>query len=242
MEFNARPSIKLAALVAALSLVSLNAACAAPQTPAESQANRPPVIQQITGASDLLAATTADITCVATDPDGDKLTYAWTADNGTLQGSGPTISWTSPETMGKYNISVTAADGRGGEVTQVYAVRVIMNADGSITADAPAVLKMSLPSKDTVIAAKRVRIWTSSPIECIVEGEDAGNLKYSWTSANGKLQAGKGLSLEGGTARKVNWIAPGAGGDYIVYVTVTDGSGNEAKGQVNFKAICCGNE
>jgi hypothetical protein len=98
---------------------------------------------------------------------------------------------------------------------------------------------MSIPSSEIITAEKRVRAWLNSSIECIVEGTDAGNLKYSWTSANGTLRAGTGLSLEGGTASKVNWMAPGAGGDYKVNVTVTDGTGNEAKGQVNFKVVCC---
>ena len=144
--------------------------------------------------------------------------------------------------MGKYNISVTVSDGQGNEAKATQEVRVLINADGSISSDAPVILKMALPAKETVTAAKRVRIWTASPIECIVDSPDAKNLKYTWTAASGRFQAARGLSLEGGTASKVNWITPGAGGDYIVNVTVTDSSGNEAKGQVNFKVICCTTE
>jgi hypothetical protein len=144
--------------------------------------------------------------------------------------------------MGKYNISVTVGDGKGGEVKQVYAVRVVINADGSVTADGPAVLKMSLPSEEIAVVAKRVRIWTAAPIECIVDSPDAKDLKYTWTAASGRFQAARGLSLEGGTASKVNWITPGAGGDYTVNVTVTDSTGNEAKGRVDFKVICCTTE
>ena len=113
------------------------------------------------------------------------------------------------------------------------------DSQANLNPDAPVVLKMSLPSNETVSGEKRVRAWLNSSIECIVEGTDARDLKYSWTSGNGTLRAGTGLSLEGGTASKVNWMAPGAGGDYTVRVTVTDGSGNEAKGQVNFKVVCC---
>jgi len=144
--------------------------------------------------------------------------------------------------MGKYNISVTVMDGKGGEVKQVYAVTVVMNSDGSISQDAPVILKMSLPSKETITGGKKMRIWTAYPIECIVDSPNAKNLKYTWTSVSGRFQAGKGLSLDGGTASKVNWIAPGAGGDYTVNVSVTDGSGNEAKGQVDFQVICCTTE
>jgi hypothetical protein len=109
----------------------------------------------------------------------------------------------------------------------------------NVNPDAPLVLKMSLPSKETVVGAKRVRSWLNSSIECVVEGTDSRSLKYSWTSANGTLRAATGLSLEGGTASKVNWMAPGAGGDYTVNVTVTDSRGNEARGQVKFKVVCC---
>ena len=117
-----------------------------------------------------------------------------------------------------------------------------MSADGSISPDAPAILKLSLPSKETVTVAKKVRIWTAAPIECIVDSPGTGNLKYTWSAASGRFQAARGLSLEGGTASKVNWITPGAGGDYTVNVTVTDSNGNEAKGQVDYKVICCTTE
>jgi hypothetical protein len=100
---------------------------------------------------------------------------------------------------------------------------------------------MSLPSKEVVTGAKRVRIWTASPIECIVENVNAKDLKFTWSAASGKLQAGRGMNLSDGTASKVNWIAPGVGGDFTVNVVVTDGSGNEAKGAVNFDVFCCGN-
>jgi hypothetical protein len=180
--------------------------------------------------------------CKASDVDGDNLTYAWTADNGTIKGNGPDVTWKSPSSMGTYNISVTVSDGKGGEAKAAQQARVLVNADGSLSADAPVVLKLALAAKETVTVAKRIRIWTASPIECIVDSPDAQNLRYTWTAASGRFQAGKGQSLEGGTSSKVNWIAPGAGGDYTVNVTVIDNSGNEAKGQVNFKVICCTSE
>ena len=115
----------------------------------------------------------------------------------------------------------------------------VPESQANLNPDAPVVLKMSLPSSETVTGAKRVRSWLNSRIECIVEGTDTESLKYSWTYANGTLRAGKGLSLEDGTARVVDWMAPGAGGDYTVNVKVTDGHGNEARGQVSFKVVCC---
>ena len=227
----------------ALALSSIT--CAAPKSPQADQApqfNRPPIIKSLYGSTSWEPQTDGDFTCVASDPDSDNLTYNWTADNGTIKGNGASAKWTSPSSMGKYNISVTVSDGKNGETKATQEVRVLINADGSISPDAPVVLKMPFPSKEIVNASQRMRIWTAYPIECIVDSPDAKSLKYSWTAANGRFQAARGMSLEGGTASKVNWIAPGAGGDYIVNVTVTDSSGSEAKGQVNFKVICCTSE
>jgi len=229
------PVIVLAIIILITLCSSISCAAPAPQ------ANRQPVIQQINGQSAWSPLSEGQFTCVASDPDGDKLMYRWTADNGTISGSGATVSWKSPATMGKYKISVTVSDEKGGEATAVQEVRVIVNSDGSVSPDAPVVLKMSLPSREVATGAKRVRIWTASPVECRVEGADMSKLKFTWSAASGKLQAGKGMNLNDGTASTVNWISPGVGGDFMVNVVVTDINGNEAKGSVKFEVFCCGN-
>jgi len=228
-------------LIMICSSVSCAAPTPAPATAPETLANRQPVIQQVSGSSDWQPLTEGQFICIASDPDGDALTYEWTADNGTISGNGATVTWMSPAAMGKYNITVMVSDDKGGEAIAIQEAKVVMNADGSASADAPVVLKMSLPSKEVVTGAKRMRIWTASPVECHVEGADAKNLKFTWSAASGRLQAGKGMSLSDGTASRVNWIAPGVGGDFTVDVVVTDGSGNEGKGTVKFEVFCCGN-
>jgi hypothetical protein len=235
-----------AAAVLAMGIVialcsGISCATPSPATKLATQANRLPIVLQINGAPDWAPLTDGQFTCIASDPDGDNMTYKWTADNGTISGNGATVTWMSPAVMGEYYIGVTVSDGQGGEATGVKQARVVVNADGSVSADAPIVLKMSLPSKEVVTGAKRVRIWTATPVECTVDGTDVKNLRFTWSAASGKLQAAKGMNLNDGTASKVNWIAPGVGGDFTVDVVVTDGSGNEARGTVNFKVFCCGN-
>ena len=245
MRLQVKLPLILSIIVTLFASAFLSITCAVPKSPQVDQApqlNRPPIIKSIYGSTNWEPQSVGDFTCVASDPDSDNLTYSWTADNGTINGNGASAKWTSPSSMGKYNISVTVSDGKNGETKATQEVRVLSNADGSISPDAPVVLKMPFPSKEIVSGSQRMRIWTAYPIECIVDSPDAKNLKYSWTAANGRFQAARGMSLEGGTASKVNWIAPGAGGDYIVNVTVTDSSGSEAKGQVNFKVICCTSE
>ena len=200
--------------------------------------NRPPVIDQLQCSTDWLPSTEGQLLVTATDPDKDQLTYSWLADNGTLKADGNTATWTSPAAMGKYQITVIVNDGNGHEVRMVKDVKVIMNADGTQTPDPPVMLKMALPSTEVATGAKRIRIWTSATVQCVVDGANPQDLKYTWTASNGKLQA-KGLS--DGTASLVTWIAPGVAGDYTVDIVATDSKGNQAKGTASFKVFCCGN-
>ena len=226
--------------VLSATLISLTVAlpaCGTPQA-TKSQANRPPVIEQIGGPTDWSPASDGQFTVTASDPDGDKLTYSWLVDNNTIEGNGIAASWTSPATMGKHMVTVVVNDGRGGETRGSREIKIIVNADGTQTLDAPVVLKMSFPSPEVVTGSKRVRIWSASPAECIVTGADPKDLKFAWTASNGRIQ-GKGLNE--GTATTVTWIAPGVGGDFTLDVVVTDISGNQSKGTIKFTVYCCGN-
>lgn len=54
------------------------------------------------------------ITCVATDPDGDVLNYDWKASDGSITGSGSTVTWIAPDREGEFTITVIVDDGKGG--------------------------------------------------------------------------------------------------------------------------------
>ncbi|NLC55680.1 MAG: PKD domain-containing protein, partial [Armatimonadetes bacterium] len=67
---------------------------------------------------------TAQISIEAHDPDGDALTYTWSAAAGTLSGSGATVTWTAPNTEGTYSVTVSVKDAKHPAVTQSCAVVV----------------------------------------------------------------------------------------------------------------------
>lgn len=80
-------------------------------------ATQRPVISSLTAEpAKVTPGETTTITCMATDPDGDTLSYAWSATGGTVSGTGNIITWKSPEVDGEFIISVTVDDGRGGTV------------------------------------------------------------------------------------------------------------------------------
>jgi len=87
--------------------------------------NRSPIIKRLTTK---LVVCQGDesipIECVASDPDGDDLSYKWTATGGRISGQGPAVSWIAPEKKGQYTVAVEVTDGKGGEVTREKTIRV----------------------------------------------------------------------------------------------------------------------
>jgi hypothetical protein len=107
----------------------------APQvTPAPTQPPAPPATNQAPAFPDsisistdtsfeydddgyLTGAVTVITVPAAADPDGDSLTYNWSASNGSISGAGVTATWTRALDFGEPQpgtVTVTADDGRGG--------------------------------------------------------------------------------------------------------------------------------
>ncbi|MFA5375804.1 MAG: DNRLRE domain-containing protein [Dehalococcoidia bacterium] len=77
--------------------------------------NQAPSIASLTADPDnLIPGEGTTVTCVADDPDGDTLTYAWTANGGAISGTGATVTWIAPLLAKGYIIEVTVDDGNGG--------------------------------------------------------------------------------------------------------------------------------
>ena len=55
------------------------------------------------------------IECIAEDPDGDELTFIWSATSGTVKGEGNKVEWIAPGVAGDYTVTVRVTDSRGGE-------------------------------------------------------------------------------------------------------------------------------
>jgi len=87
--------------------------------------NHPPVIESLTAEpSPVLQGESSTIECIASDSDGDQLTYMWTAEDGDFSGDGPMVTWAAPMDCKYYNLTVLVADGRGGETSKEFQIRV----------------------------------------------------------------------------------------------------------------------
>lgn len=98
-----------------------------PAPPVEERpANRPPTITARCEPCTVEVGKVAEVIADATDPDGDTLTYKWTAPTGTL--TSPTLPrtpWTAPNAPGPVPFTVTATDPSGLSASATVTVTVV---------------------------------------------------------------------------------------------------------------------
>jgi hypothetical protein len=217
-------------------ILTVQTACI-PSTPVVKQENHAPVIEKITYAKDVFSNSENELICLASDVDGDNLTYRWTCEAGNIKSDGTNALWMPPGKMGTYPVTLMVTDGRGGEAKETINIRVVTNADGTATPTIEIKLKLG-ETQPVVIDKQRARIWTTTEIVCIVENAEGNQLTYTWSANGGKIT---GKSVLEGKADRIGWTAPGMPNDGTINVKVEDGQGRQATGQVNIHVFCCGN-
>jgi outer membrane protein OmpA-like peptidoglycan-associated protein len=97
-----------------------------PPPPPTQVVNRNPTVSCEVEKSQILPGETVRCRATGSDPDGDSLTYSWTATAGRVTGSGAeaTFDSTGVAAPATVTITVTASDGRGGTASSNCTVRV----------------------------------------------------------------------------------------------------------------------
>lgn len=142
-----------------------------------------------------------------TDPDNDPLTYKYTATGGTVEGTGADARWNSTGVQpGKYTITTTCDDGRGGTANATTDVTVEEKPNTPPTISCAA-------NPATVTAGQ------SATITSTASDADNDKLTYSYKASGGKV------SGTGATAQfDSTGVAPGS---YTITCHVSDGRGGE---------------
>ena len=143
------------------------------------------------------------ISCNATNRDGDELSYNWSADGGVINGEGATVTWIAPNSVGSYNITVTVTDVHGGKVTSQITI----------------IVRTNLPPTITSLTADA--IWTlpsgSLNVTCDASDLDGDELSYEWIASGGDIS---------GTGAFITWTAPKQVGVYNITAVVKDAHGD----------------
>jgi hypothetical protein len=212
-------------VITALLLSSACTLSPEPPPPPPPPPNQSPVIDSLTAEKEVTTSSESQMVCKADDPDGDTLTYQWSADGGTIKGAGSSVAWVAPDTAGNYNIKVTVADGKGGTASQSITIAAISKPNqppviSGLTIDG------SPPGEEN-----RVKQWITKTIHCDAQDPDGDQLTYLWRATGGKVT---------GTGDTVGWTSPGVNGVYTITVVVTDSRDGKAEASIVFKVICCG--
>lgn len=79
-----------------------------------SRTSQPPTIKDLRSEyGELPPGGISSVTCVAQDPDGGALAYAWSMTGGTILGGGAIATWRAPATAGRYTITCDVTDSSG---------------------------------------------------------------------------------------------------------------------------------
>jgi hypothetical protein len=106
-----------------LAVFIVSGACAAAEA---ANPNAPVISSLVAEHTTLYPLGNTRITCSAVSPNGLPLNYAWVCTDGTITGSGPTVTYEAPKTYGDFYIMVNADDGQGNKSSQTVKVTVIV--------------------------------------------------------------------------------------------------------------------
>lgn len=166
-------------------------------------ANHRPAITNLEAPWRVLPSGICQILCVASDRDGDDLSYNWSASGGNITGTGASVNWTAPDIVGSYNVTVSVTDGRGGKVMKQVTIIVRVNEQPIITS--------------LVTDAEWTLLGGTLQLMCTASDPDGDELSYDWTASEGDIS---------GMGAVVNWTAPEEVGIYKITVVVRDGHGS----------------
>jgi hypothetical protein len=195
--------------------------------------NKAPVIGNLAADADwIVPSGTLSVTCSATDPNGDELSYEWSATGGEISGTGAEVTWTAPEQAGTYYLTVVVTDTYGGSATRVLPIGV---ATGQ-----PPTIETLLITKDRFghcylkpySGGYYVGKEQMYDIECIVSNT-SGEVSYEWSCDGGEISE----TSEDGSM--ITWTAPSASSEVTITVIVSDAHDNEAGKTLVLTVVSC---
>jgi hypothetical protein len=165
------------------------------------------------------------VTCNATDRDGDELSYEWSTTGGNITGIGAEVIWTAPEEVGMYDITVVVSDSQGANATR--SITLIASNGPPPVIEGLIVTAEHEYLKKTTTGYKVAKTYLYS-IGCNASG--TGELVYEWSCTGGNIS---------GEGSVINWTAPDTEGSVTVTVKVFDELSNWVRKSLVFEVVRC---
>ena len=190
--------------------------------------NYPPVIDGLGAETEWTPPLTSlQVTCNASDRDGDELNYDWSANRGNIAGTGPEVTWTASDEIGVCDITVMVDDGQGGNVTGSLTL-IAANGTHSIIEDLIVTAREPKYLKEYSWGYK-VGKEKEYDIECIALNT-SGELVYEWLCDGGEIT---------GDGSMIMWTAPNISCDVTITVVVFDTTGYMDNTSVFLEVVSC---
>jgi hypothetical protein len=194
--------------------------------------NQPPTITSLVADADWTTPSgSIQVTCTASDPDGDELSYEWSTTGGDISGTGAAVNWTAPQAVDIYYITVVVTDGLGSSDTRMLSL--------SVSTGQPPNIKPLLITKERYghcylkKSGEKYLVGKGQKydIECIVSDTN-GEVSYNWSCDGGELS---------GEGSMITWTAPNPSGsiDVTVTVIVSDIAGNMVSKNIILNVVNC---
>jgi len=198
----------------------------------EVRTNKVPTITSLVADAEwTLPSGSIQMTCTASDPDDDELSYEWSASGGVISGTGSEATWTAPESTGMYDITVVVKDGHGAENTRWVKLSVATGTpptleDLIVTAN-HRYLKENGSGYDYKVGKEQ-----EYNIECIASDTSVG-VSHNWSCEDGEIS---NISEDGSM---ITWSAPNTSSKITVTVVVSDIAGNSVSKSVILYVVSC---
>jgi hypothetical protein len=188
-----------------------------------SETNRAPVVSLTANDYEVYKRSRVYLTGKASDPNGDNLSYAWSATTGTFTADvsdSLSATWEAPDTDTTATITFKASDPDGLESSAKVTIKI---GAGGLANNLPEISNIFADASTTIYLSPA----TSYQLSSDASDKDEDQLSYSWT-----VNAG---SLSSSTVETPDWTTPSSNQDAKVTLEVSDGEGEPVSYSKTFR-------